>query len=688
LFALALLTAWEARLQPAFTAAPLQSRATFAALAFAAAGALGAWVARTTGTRAAIYTLAVLGTTPAWFLRARADASAFPLPALCFAGVALAVLDPGLGRRPRAAALVGAALAAWWALRVCGLAVACGVPCLAVGLARLTVSRDEDPARPPRLAVFLTIGGGVILTLAAATATFTPDAGLTAILAGPRSGSHAPSSVPLTVAAITFGARVSRAAYALVPWTPLVPFALLHARRSLSPTALRAHAALVCAAVFTFVLETALPARDLAGPLSGGAATFASPALSALIGTLLADLDGARHPSPSMAPGLACLGVLVAHDLALAPERGLDALVLGLSTGYAQASVAELARALRGVLVGVTAISAAALLAMPIWLRRCGARRGRGRLPRGAIIAGSGLIGGVVLRAAAYPALIDHISPHHVLQVWADHKEPGDKLGVFGVDEHRWPGPPAVSAGTQTVELRNAEGAASWLTEALPSDEERRFLALGPTALPRVNALFRAKRGANLPILSAGGAFLLGASALGPREESENPLDPIVRSSPPDDLRPIGDRTSDVTEVRIGDALVLVGWRIKDTTGHPISALARRSAEHAEIVLRVETGGKEARLSDGFCTFLHLDHTPTRYSVEHRSHPYPMSLWRDRDVLVDDFEIALPPQFGAGTYPIYWGVGVLPCQDDRRLPVTSGPSDGHDRLRLGRVEVR
>jgi hypothetical protein len=90
----------------------------------------------------------------------------------------------------------------------------------------------------------------------------------------------------------------------------------------------------------------------------------------------------------------------------------------------------------------------------------------------------------------------------------------------------------------------------------------------------------------------------------------------------------------------------------------------------------------------GHCTFLHVDHTPTRYGAEHRTHAYPIEHWHDGDVIVDDFEVDLPAHFRAGTYDAFWGVGVLPCQDDRRLPVTRGPSDGHQRVRLGKLEVR
>jgi hypothetical protein len=65
-----------------------------------------------------------------------------------------------------------------------------------------------------------------------------------------------------------------------------------------------------------------------------------------------------------------------------------------------------------------------------------------------------------------------------------------------------------------------------------------------------------------------------------------------------------------------------------------------------------------------------------------------MSLWQVGDVIVDDFEVTLPPHFHTGRYALWWGIGELPCQDDRRMPVTSGPNDGHGRVRGGMLEVR
>ena len=53
-----------------------------------------------------------------------------------------------------------------------------------------------------------------------------------------------------------------------------------------------------------------------------------------------------------------------------------------------------------------------------------------------------------------------------------------------------------------------------------------------------------------------------------------------------------------------------------------------------------------------------------------------------------DFDVKLPAHFRAGSYRMFWGVGALPGEDDRRMHVTSGPNDGRDRIPAGSLEVR
>lgn len=192
-----------------------------------------------------------------------------------------------------------------------------------------------------------------------------------------------------------------------------------------------------------------------------------------------------------------------------------------------------------------------------------------------------------------------------------------------------------------------------------------------------MNAAFRAARGSNVPILAGQeGATLLAASALARGELSANPLDAIVLASAPELAHPLG--------AVLEDRLEALGWDLVDDRGHVIDAVPRGSRHaHVRLYLKARSGPV-----NGYCTFLHVDHTPARFSAEHRELAYPMTVWRTGDVVVDDFDVKLPASFHAGHYPIFWGVGALPCEDDRRMHVTTGPSDGRDRISAGSLEVK
>jgi hypothetical protein len=138
-------------------------------------------------------------------------------------------------------------------------------------------------------------------------------------------------------------------------------------------------------------------------------------------------------------------------------------------------------------------------------------------------------------------------------------------------------------------------------------------------------------------------------------------------------------------------SIEVLGWSIADMQyREQLPAMRAHQKAHLQVALRI--GNKGGAPIQGHCTFVHIDHTPTRYGNEHRDHQsYPISLWHAGDIIIDDFEVDLPPHFGRGTYPLYWGVGVLPCQDDQRMPIIttgSAHNDGHHRLNLGRLEVR
>ena len=291
------------------------------------------------------------------------------------------------------------------------------------------------------------------------------------------------------------------------------------------------------------------------------------------------------------------------------------------------------------------------------------------------MLVAAGVLAGLLLRVHAYPALLARLSPGAAFDAWAHAHRPGEPLGLVGVDPRSLAFAPAATVAPQ----KDARLAGEWLAAATGDGAAppRRFLALAATDLPRVNAAFRGARGRNVPVLAGQeGATLLAVSALAGGEHSANPLDAIVLASAPELAHPLG--------AALEDRLEALGWDITDDRGHVIDAVPRGSRHaHVRLYLKARSGPVT-----GYCTFLHVEHTPARFSAEHRELAYPMAVWRTGDVVVDDFDVKLPASFRAGRYPIYWGVGALPCEDDRRMHVSAGPNDGRDRISAGSLEVR
>ncbi len=629
-------------------AATWVGRLPMAAAAVGGLIALYMFLTRTAERRAAAYAVAILATMPAWFVHGRTMTGAI-LPMACsaavLAGVGVAVLDAKASWRGRALGLaiatgaaVGSVVVVRWGIPNRGIVAVVGVPLLAVGLAALLWA-----GAGARAGVAALVLGGIIAGAGVSAAFLFASSAPADMLLGAR------AVVP---AATTFDVPVTALAYGLVPWTPFVPFAL--ARRPSSA----GHLAVMVGAVL------AIAAHALLAPRSGPATVVGVAAIAAAVAAMLRTLEDARRPAVTLIASVIAIGWLVAHDVAITPDRVLVA--FGASdTAMPAAHAAASSLAIRSSIWLCVVLASVALGTPRAWLPS-----GRGL----AIVAG-GVFAGLVLRAHAYPELLARLSPGAAFDAWAERHRPGEPLGLVGLDRRSV----AFAPGTAVVPQTDARSAGAWLAAA-PRDvaePPRRFLALGATELPQVNAAFRALRGTNVPVLAGQeGSTLLAASSFAAGERTENPLDAIVLASPP--------KTLHVLDALLEDRLEAIGWDLLDDRGRRIDAVPRGSRHaHVRLVLRARSES-----ISGYCTFLHVDHTPSRFSAEHRELAYPMSVWRSGDVIVDDFDVKLPAPFRTGDYKLFWGVGVLPCEDDRRMHVTSGPNDGHDRIPGGTLEVR
>jgi hypothetical protein len=597
-------------------------RLGMAALAALGIGAVVVFLARVLSQRAGWYAAAILATTPLWFVHGRTSTGVIvPMAAEAFvlSGIGIAMLAEAARASTRAAAAcvaIGGAAIAW---KVHALGVVVAPPMIALGV----VTAMRARGRP------LVLGGTLIAGGIAAAIT---------IGAGAK---H------------TFDSPVAAIAYALLPWTPLVPLAVAARAKS------EAHRAVVlCAAL-------AIGAHSLAGagPLVGVA-----PIACAIALALRAIETEVSRPSVAMVLVVVVVGLLVARDLDVAPERVAGALAAP-TLSLAAPEITTIARVARAAALLATVLGVVALVVPRTWLPTS----------RGIVVLFAGVLAGMVLRAYAFPSLLARLSPGEAFEAYLRVRASSEPLATVGVDTR-------ALHGVDLVSLANADSAGRWIAsreivrapEASPEEGARRFLALSASELPRVNAAYRGVRGANLPILAgASGSVLLAASDLAQGETSESPLDRVVMSAPPPGLRALS--------ASLGDRLDALGWDLVDDRRKPITAAHAGRTAHLRFAVRVREGAGQL---SGYCTFIHIDSAPTRFSAEHKTHTYPMTLWHGGDIVIDDFEVVLPPHFHAGRYAVYWGVGVLPCADDQRMPITSGPDDGHARVPAGFLEVK
>lgn len=630
-------------------------RLPMAAAAAAGMAAVYIFLARAVEKRAGVYAVAVLATVPAWFVHGRTMTGAI-VPMACsavvLAGAGIAVLDANASAKTRTAGAVAAAAATLVAVTAIrfgipnrGLVAVAAVPLVAVGAAG-ALWKARWAAAPLLAGVALVVTGIVV----AACALEGPLAELVLGARASRPGG-----------ATTFDAPVAVLAYGLVPWTPFVPFALVRRPKSAG------HLAVSLCAVLSIAVHAAL------APRTGTSTVVGVASIAAAVAVMLRSLEETRRPSIALVATAGVVGWLVAHDIALSPDRVLvafGAAGAAIPTTHAAAS----SMAVRSSLWLCMVLSGVALLTPRTWLPA----------GRGLAVVGAGVFAGLALRAHAYPELLGRLSPGAAFDAWARRHRAGEPLGILGLDRRAV----AFAPGTAVAPQSDAPSAGRWLAAGAHGvpDEPRRFLALAAAELAPVNAAYRAVHARNVPILAGQeGTTLLAASALASGERSENPLDAVVTNAPPPALRPLGA----VLEGR----LEAVGWQLVDERGRTLDAVPHGTRKaHVRIVLRVPAAANAGAAAfapmHGYCTFLHVDHSPSRFSAEHRELAYPMGLWREGDVVSDDFDVKLPAHFRAGSYRMYFGVGALPCEDDRRMHVTSGPTDGRDRIPAGPVEVR
>ena len=303
---------------------------------------------------------------------------------------------------------------------------------------------------------------------------------------------------------------------------------------------------------------------------------------------------------------------------------------------------------------------------------------------RAPALALGGAVVGFVLCFSYYPALANQLSPKEVFESYR-HDCRGGQLALLGVGGRT----AAYYAGGQPQTMSDATSAYRWLTGGSGGSggAERRCLATKAEELPKLNELWRGRgesgrtpidpqRG-NLPVLDARSSqILLVASSLEPGEDNENPLGPLVLSTAPHPQRRL--------DVNLDDQLEVLGIDTLDDRGRLVDAVSPGRTYHLVTYYRVL-----AHVTNEWQAFLHIDGSGRRHNGDHKplGGRYPMSLWLPGDVLADDQELRLEPNFTPGSYTIWFGLAAGDkCTD--RLRVKTGASDGCNRIQGGMLRVQ
>lgn len=283
----------------------------------------------------------------------------------------------------------------------------------------------------------------------------------------------------------------------------------------------------------------------------------------------------------------------------------------------------------------------------------------------GFLIVGALVFSGI-LCFSYYPVLANQLSPKEVIETYERTHKDGEPLGVFGVTAY---------GGGQPTVLKDVTSAYGWLMEGEPSS--RRFLAVRSEELPKLNRLYRERAGhdgKNLPVLDARSSqIILVASSLRDDEKNRNVLDRIVLSAPPDPQRKL--------DVVLDDKLQVLGYDVENASGKRVDYVSTgqtyRMKTYFKVLEPVRTDWE---------MFIHIDGYRRRHNGDHKlcEGKYAPTLWSQGDIVVDDYEFKLDPSFSPGDYTVYFGLFV----GDSRMKITSGSSDGENRVNGGTLKVR
>ncbi len=294
---------------------------------------------------------------------------------------------------------------------------------------------------------------------------------------------------------------------------------------------------------------------------------------------------------------------------------------------------------------------------------------------RAAFLALFGTTVGAILCVSYYPALANQLSPKEIFESYQRTHQGNEPLALFGVGGRT----AAYYAGGQPLILKDTQGAYEWLMGG--EGGARRFLAVRAEELARLNKAYREHNpgsdgipGPNLPVIDARSSqIVLVSSRLDPNEKNQNPLGRIVLTSVP--------KPQHKLDAIFEDKLEVLGYDIADATGRLVDYVKPGTKYHMRTYFKVLTP-----MTSEWDMFIHVDGFHRRHNGDHKvcEGKYPMSLWLKDDIVMDDHEFSLEPNFSPGPYNLWFGLFV----GESRLKLKNGPSDGENRVNGGTLRVQ
>jgi hypothetical protein len=290
---------------------------------------------------------------------------------------------------------------------------------------------------------------------------------------------------------------------------------------------------------------------------------------------------------------------------------------------------------------------------------------GAARLPRSVTTVLAGVFAGAFLAFWYYPALAAQLSPKEVFESFARLGKPGEPLGLVGVRGRT----AAYYSAERAETFADPQRAFDWL---MHEGAGRRWLVVKAEELPKLNALYRRERRVNLPVLDGRSSqILLVSNDLG-GAENQSWISEIVPDAPVMPQRRV--------DAQFEDQLEVLGWEVRDEDGALVSDVVPQTRYRMRFYYRVL-----APITGAWKAFLHIDGHQRRFNGDHAvlDGKYPMNLWQVGDVVIDELEVQLEPNFTPGDYAIYFGFFV----GETRYRVSRGAN--HDnRVQGGALRVR